>query len=217
MNLQKILMAAGLLIFQLSLAASVFAQDGGASKEPPFSPEKVTPLPIGSRIPKLTFKTIEGATFDLNEAISGKPAILIFYRGGWCPFCNRHLSQLQKLEPELIRMGYQILAVSPDLPEKLRPSIEKNKLSYTLLSDSKMAGAQAFGISFKVNDETVKRYKSMGIDLEKDSGETHHLLPVPSAFVIGKDGIIKFAYVNPDYKVRVDSEVLLTAAKAGLK
>lgn len=95
--------------------------------------------------------------------------------------------------------------------------MDKHGLKYTLLSDSKMAGARALGIAFKVDDTTLERYGQYGIDLEKSTGERHHVLPVPSVFVVGKDGIINFEYVNPNYKVRLQPEVLLAAAKAALR
>lgn len=114
-------------------------------------------------------------------------------------------------------MGYQIIAVSPDQPENLRKSVDKHSLSYTLVSDSKMTASKAFGLAHKVNEETLRRYRGFGIDLEKASGERHHLLPVPAVFVVGPDGTIKFQYVNPDHRIRLDAEVLLAAAKAYLK
>ncbi|RMG56015.1 MAG: hypothetical protein D6723_01360 [Acidobacteria bacterium] len=126
------------------------------------------------------------------------------------------LGQLRKIESQLIALGYQLIAISADRPERLRQSIQKHQLHYRLLSDSQMTAARAFGLAYKVDDRTVERYKKLGIDLEEASGEKHHLLPVPAAFVIGTDGVIKFAYVNPNYKVRVDPDVLLAAAKAAL-
>jgi peroxiredoxin len=127
------------------------------------------------------------------------------------------LGQLQSIAPQLVDLGYQIIAISPDRPEHLRESLEKNKLGYMLLSDTKLAAAQAFGIAYRVDDETFAKLKSFGLDIEAASGEKHHLLPVPSAFVVDGDGKISFAYVNPDYKTRVDPDVLLAAAKAALK
>jgi peroxiredoxin len=142
--------------------------------------------------------------------------VLIFYRGGWCPFCNKHLGQLQQAEPQLRELGYRIVAVSPDRPEKLKESTDKGGLSYTLLSDSSMVAAQAFGIAFEVDAPMLEKLASYNIDIEADSGETHHLLPVPAVFIVGKDGVIDFSYANPDYKTRLASEVLLAAAKAAL-
>ncbi len=127
------------------------------------------------------------------------------------------LGQLQKIEARLIKLGYQIIAVSADRPEKLQESVSKHSLTYTLLSDSKATGPQAFGIAYKMDDKMVEAFKGYNLDIEAASGETHHILPAPAAFVVGTDGMIKFAYVNPNYKVRVDPDVLLAAAKAALE
>jgi peroxiredoxin len=176
----------------------------------------VCPIKNGSRLPRLTLTGIEGKKFDLNDAVAKKPTVLVFYRGGWCPYCNSQLSELRKAEPELLKMGYQIMAISPDLPTEQRKTLIKQELSYTLLSDSKMTAAQTLGIAFRVDDATYAQYKKNGVDLEKSSGERHHLLPVPTVFVVGTDGTIHFSYLNPDYRVRLNPDVLLAAAKAAL-
>lgn len=178
------------------------------------SADKVTPLLISSEIPDVFLKNINGETLSLRTAVAKQPAILIFYRGGWCPYCSRHLADLHKIEDELYEIGYQILAISPDKPEKLKSTLQNIELNYTLLSDSPMTASKAFGLAFKVDQETVDRYKSIGLDLEGDSGHDHHLLPVPAVYIVNTDGIVKFNYVNPNYKERINGEVLLTAAKA---
>jgi peroxiredoxin len=127
------------------------------------------------------------------------------------------LGQLQKIVPDLTELGYRIVAVSPDRPEKLRPSVERNDSGIQLLSDSKMQAARAFGVAFQLDDAMVEKLNGFGIDVEEASGETHHQLPVPAVFLVGRSGRIEFQYVNPDYKVRLDPEVLLAAAKAAAK
>lgn len=86
-----------------------------------------------------------------------------------------------------------------------------------MLSDSKMEAAKRFGIAYEVNAKTLKRLSGFGIDVEAASGEDHHLLPVPSVFIADKDGSIAFSYVNPDYRKRLDSEVLLAAARSAAR
>ncbi len=125
------------------------------------------------------------------------------------------LGQLQKVEADLIKLGYQLVAVSPDTPAKLAASVKKNGLNYLLLSDSDMAAAKAFGIAYKVNDGMMEKLKSYKIDIEAASGRDHHLLPVPSVFV-SVGGVIQFQYVNPNYAVRLDADVLLLAAEKAL-
>jgi len=127
------------------------------------------------------------------------------------------LGQLQGIVPELKKLGYRIVAVSPDRPEKLAASSEKNRSDYLLLSDSRMEAAKAFGLAHQLDDATVEKFKDYGIDLEADSGQKHHQLPVPAVFVVGNSGRIEFHYVHPDYQVRVDPDVLLAAARSAAK
>ena len=98
--------------------------------------EDVRPLLMGQSIPNVGLKTKQGEDFDLRAAAQKQPLIIIFYRGGWCPYCNKHLGQLQQADSQLRELGYRIVAISPDRPEKLKESIDKGELSYTLLSDS---------------------------------------------------------------------------------
>jgi len=117
----------------------------------------------------------------------------------------------------LIGLGYQILGICPDKPENLKPTIEKGKLKYRLLSDASMAGARGLGIAFRVDEGTYAKLGKYGIDLEKTSGHKHRQLPVPSVFIIDSGGVIRFSYVNPNYSVRLAPEVLLAAAKSVAK
>lgn len=94
---------------------------------------------------------------------------------------------------------------------------EKEIEGTIFLSDSRLEAAMAMGVAYHASDETVKGLKGYGIDIEDASGETHHLLPVPSVFILDTSGKIRFQYVNPDYKVRIDGETLLAAARAALE
>ncbi len=180
------------------------------------SANEICPIKVGARIPPTKLPAVDGNLFDLNAAFSQKPTVVIFYRGGWCPFCNRQLSQIRKIHPQLLSMGYQLIAVSADRSEKLAETVQKDSLDYTLLSDSKASAAQALGLAFRVDSSIVERYKRNNMDLEDASGERHHILPVPAVFIVGIDGIIKFEYVNPNYTVRIDPDVLLAAARSAL-
>ena len=124
------------------------------------------------------------------------------------------LGQLQAIESDILSLGYQMLAISADQPENLVPTVDKHSLGFTVLSDSKMDAARAFGLAFQIDDPTYERYKGFGIDLEKASGAQHRQLPVPAVFIFDASGKIAFSYVNPDYRVRVPPSVILAAAKA---
>ena len=104
--------------------------------------------------------------------------------------------------------------ISIDKPELLLESLNDPDIGYTVYSDSALSATRVFGLAFRVDDELNERYLSHDIDLEKASGENHHVLPAPATYIIGTDGIINFAYINPDYKVRLHPDVLLAAATA---
>lgn len=180
-------------------------------------PEEVQPLSQGQSIPNGELTTLEGKKVELKTLISQKPSILIFYRGGWCPFCNLQMGQLVKIEPDLMKMGYQLLAITPDKPESLRESLEKHGINYTLLSDRTMELTRQFGLAYRLDPQTLDKMKGFGVDLEKSTGNSLHELPVPAAFVVDTHGLIHFVYYNPDIKVRVNPDELMKAAKGALK
>ena len=184
------------------------------AEELPNAPDKVQPILLSLKMPDANVQSLQGKAISLSAVAAGKPMILVFYRGGWCPYCNVQLSDLRLIQKQTDALGYQMVGVSPDTPTELNRTIDKQKLEYTLISDSKANAMRAFGIAYRLDDKTVEKYKEYDIDLERSSGETHHGLPVPSVFIIDAQGIVQFSYVNPDYKARVPSSVVLAAAEA---
>ncbi len=206
---------------KLSIRSFVFALclalAGNANAyQAPSDPAQVKPLKVGDRAPTFTVRTAAGVDYVFDSAKRAKPAVLIFYRGGWCPYCNTHLSALNKAEPEMLSMCYEVLFMSTDKPELLYPSLKDKDIRYTLLSDAKMTAAHAFGVAFRLDDATFERYKTRGLDLEATTGETHHELPVPSLFIVDKAGVIRYAHWSPDFKVRLSADEILTAARGAL-
>lgn len=173
----------------------------------PLLPEDISPLLIGENIPKVNLLDAAGQNFDLNAAVSSKPTILIFYRGGWCPFCSKQLAGIQEIEQDLTKMGYQIVAVSTDSPENLKNTETKQKLTYTLLSDADLSISKQFGIAFK----SPKNYDKF---LPETSGGKNidKLLPVPSVFILNRKGNIRFEYINPNITQRLSASLLKAAA-----
>lgn len=125
--------------------------------------------------------------------------------------------QLREIEPELKGLGVQLLAISPDRPSKVREILGKHKMGFTLLSDSEMIAAQAFRVAYKLDDQTLGELRKYNIDVEDASGQKHHMLPVPAVFLVATNGVIQFEYENPDYKVRLDPELLMAAVKIVFK
>ncbi len=179
-------------------------------------PWSVKPLLPGQQAPAFSAPDAAGGLFDFDPENLEKPAVLVFYRGGWCPFCNLHFAELRKAQQPLLDMGYSITFISMDSAELMAEAhLDGEPVPYGLVSDAAATISKAFGIAFRVDDETYEKYKNKhNLDLEqKAGGNTHHILPAPSVFIVDTDGIIKFSYTNPDYKVRLHPEVLLAAAR----
>jgi peroxiredoxin len=203
------------------LAILLFALVAGCGQAPeagragvPDDPADVRPLLPGMPVPSFAALDPDGRERRFVPGELERPLVVTFYRGGWCPYCSRHLMAYREVEPELVSMGYELLFISPDRPEVSKQHLAGSDFELTLLSDSDMAISSAFGLAFRVDEDTVRRYREEhDIDLEGDSGQTHHLLPVPATYVIGTDGVVRFMYANPNYRERLDPELLVTAAR----
>jgi peroxiredoxin len=124
-------MTASISLFFLFLGFASFS----ASAQLPEKAEDISPLLIGENIPEATVKAPDGNDHQVLELFSQKPTVLLFYRGGWCPYCNTHLAEIQEAETRILELGYQIIGISPDSPDNLKATDEKNKLNYSLYSD----------------------------------------------------------------------------------
>ena len=173
----------------------------------------VMPLLNGQFAPKTTLKMADGSPVSLQALTMQKPTIVLFYRGGWCPYCNEQLAQLKEIESDLVALGYQILAISPETPQRLQEQKLETEFLVTLLSDSDLNTIRQFGVGFYLDAATELKYKAYGIALTKDDNGKS-VLPAPSIFILNNKGQVLFNYVNPDYKVRPSADLVLAVAKA---
>ncbi len=201
----------------LTTALFFLISSTGFAQDVPKDPFEVHPILINSTIPNTSVKTINGDNILLHDVVKEKPTVFVFYRGGWCPYCTRHMAELAQVEEQILEMGYQIVGISVDRPEVLRATLEEIELEYTLLSDSPAEALKGFGLAFEVDQATVDRYMNVGIDLEADSGHDHHILPAPAVYIVDQEGTVNFQYVNPNYRERISGEILLAAAKSFMK
>jgi peroxiredoxin len=179
----------------------------------PDSPQQVQPLSVGVRAPIFAARTTTGELRTFEPDSYKKPVVVIFYRGGWCPYCNAQLSDLHLVEPKLRKSGFDIVFLSTDRPELLYTSLKATDIHYTLLSDSHLEAAKSFHVAYHVDDATFAKLREYGEDLEATTGTKQHELPVPSVFIIDTSGTIRFVYSNPDYKIRLGADALWTAAQ----
>lgn len=192
-------------IIIILLLLGLILPDGVA--QVPDSPEDVSPLLISEKIPEVSVQDINGTILAISDVIKDSRSVFLFYRGGWCPYCNAHLSSVGEVEEDILELGYQVIAISPDSPGKLRTTAEKEKLNYTLYSDASGKLMTAMGIAFKAHDRYEKR-----LDNYSD-GQNPGILPVPSLFVVETDGTILFEYINPDYKHRISADMLISVLR----
>lgn len=178
----------------------------------------VHPLLVGSSVPDIFVTTQSGEQQSFSALLVDKPTIVFFYRGGWCPFCNTQLGQLKQIEPELAALGIQLIGVSTDTPAQLQASSSKHSLNFQLISDPHNRLSQAFGLAFFTDEATTQRYLAkmeLSALLQTDSQNNKRLvLPVPAVYAIDRKGVIQFNYVNPNFKIRLDPNVLLAVAKS---
>lgn len=179
--------------------------------------ESVSPLLNGQLVPDTQVTTSSGESGKFSELIKGKKSIVFFYRGGWCPFCNTQMGQLKAIEPKLVALDYQLIGISTDSVEMLKESTQSMALQYQLFSDFESQLSQAFGLAYFTSAKTTKRYLA-GMDLKNPlqknaEGEERLVLPVPAVYLIDEKGRVQFSYVNPNFRVRLSSELLLAAAK----
>ena len=209
---------AAVLIF--SLVCSTAIRHGHADVPVAASADLVQPLGVGDLAPRFVVETVESQAFDFNPEKLAKPVMLLVFRGGWCPYCNMYLSDMRHVIPEIRALGIDVLFLSGDRPELLYESLEYQAqedivdFDYTILSDADAQASIALGIAFKASQRTVDYVNGKGDGYKKSSMERHGILPVPAVFAIGRDGLIAFTYINPEYKTRLPADELLAAARA---
>jgi peroxiredoxin len=176
------------------------------------SAEAARPLGVGERAPDFVATRVDHTPYAFSSSHLKRPYVLIFYRGGWCPYCNAQLADMHLVEPKLLASGFEVLFISTDRPELLYSSLKDQTVTYTLLSDPELRAAQAFHIAFHLDEQQYVDELKWGVDLEKTTGTKAHALPVPSVFIVDTSGVIRFVYSNPDYRVRLGAQELWKAA-----
>ena len=152
-----------------------------------------------------------GRRFDLASLVAAGPLLVTFYRGGWCPYCNLELRAYQARLAEIRAAGVALVAVSPEMPDHSLTTAEKNDLAFPVLSDPGSALAAALGIRFTLSDTVRPFYEKAGHALPARHGDGAWALPMPATFLVAKGGLIRAAFVEPDYRRRVDPAQALGA------
>ena len=164
---------------------------------------------VGDAAPSFVLQDMHGATVASREILSRASLVVSFYRGVWCPYCNLELQALQESLGEIRSRGAELVVISPQSAANSRKSTRLAGLDCPILIDKGNIVAAAFGLRFTLPDELIDLYKRLGNDLAAANGDDSWTLPMPARFVIGRDGVVEYAEVNPDYSVRPDPRDLL--------
>ena len=170
-------------------------------------------LQVGDQLASFELPNQLGQTISLDELQGASNIVISFYRGGWCPYCNIELCVLQQALPEFKSHGARLIAISPQLPDESMSTAEKNELSFPVLSDAGNKVAKEFGLVFTLSEQLRPLYESFNIDLPATNGDKSFELPIPATFIIDSDGVVKGAFVNADYKQRMDLSDIINVLK----
>ena len=166
-------------------------------------------LKAGDRIPDFRLPNHLGQERRISELLADSVLVLNFYRGGWCPYCNMELHALQQALPDIRASGADLVAISPELPDKAMDTQARHALEFEVLSDVGNHVCEAFGLTFELPQQLRPIYTSIGIDIPAFNGDDSFVLPVPASYVVDSDGIIRHHFVNVDYTRRLEPDDLL--------
>jgi peroxiredoxin len=178
-------------------------------------------LKAGDVTPSFTLPDHSGRSISSVKLLGQGPLVISFYRGVWCPYCNIELQGLEEARADIEARGASLIAVSMQNAANSRKSVRENELGFPVLIDEGGRVSEKFGLRYALSPETIELYRTLGNDLEAINGETSWSLPMPGRYVVGQDGVIAFAEVNPDYTHRPEPSDLLpildqlVRAKAG--
>jgi peroxiredoxin len=172
-------------------------------------------IKVGDVLERFTLDDATGTPVSLDEILGSGPAVIMFYRGGWCPYCNLALrTYQQELLPQLDTFDARLVAVSPQSPDESLSTVEKAALEFTVLSDPGARLADRIGIAFDQADDVVAAQRRLGLDLTKVNAEGAIRLPRPTVLVVDQDRIVRFVDVQPDYTARTEVADIIAALTA---
>jgi peroxiredoxin len=216
----------------LQAKLDAFKVDFKGGKAPYFAPQEIHPvmerataeliasgqagraLKAGDRAPTFSLNDPDGRPVTSAELLEKGPLIISFYRGVWCPYCNLELQALQETLPRFQALGASLLAISPQTAANSRKSQRQNQLDFPILSDTHNDVAAAFGLRFALPDNLIDLYKILKNDLPAFNDDPAWTLPMPARYVIGQDGVIAYAEVNPDYTLRPEPDSFLSVLQS---
>ena len=190
----------------LALSVLIFASLTTMAQQP-------MSLLVGSKAPKIEAVDNNGEAFSLEQTLKNGPVVVVFYRGEWCSYCNRHMAALEESLTQFKKLGVSVVAITPELAKYVKKTVKKTSASFSIISDPNHKIMDEWRVSFMLDETMYSRYKNFGINVDRASGNKDRVLPVPATYIIGKDGTIEVVHFNKDYTERMPVEDILSALK----
>jgi peroxiredoxin len=167
---------------------------------------------VGDKLEPFSLESATGDAVTLDEIVDNGPAVIVFYRGGWCPYCNLALRTYQReLLPRLAEFGAALVAISPQRPDQSLSTAQRAELSFTVLSDPGSRLAHRIGIAFEQDPGALAAQRTIGVDLAQVNAEGSIHLPRPTVLIVDRDHIVRFIDVHPDYTSRTEVADIVAA------
>jgi len=197
------------ILFATLVAALVFVLT--ASGQTTVEDAAKSALNVGAKIPAFTLNDALGRATSSKDLLKQGNTVIVFYRGAWCPFCNKYLNTLQKNMTRINEAGGNLVAISVENADRSQAIAKKNELTYTVLSDPNLNVARMFKIVYQMPDATNERYKSGGLDVAKYNSMEKAELPISATYIVNKKGVITYAHIEPDAKKRPTPDEIVAA------
>jgi peroxiredoxin len=197
-------------IFSFSLMGNLRGQENNIK-----SVKEATGLEVGATVPSFEAIDQNGKTQKLDDFLKEGPVVLVFYRGQWCPICNRHLSALNDSLEAIYEKGAKVIAISPERPENIRQTIEKTNAGFTLLYDDGYRISESFDVAFLPDFATRTAYNTaLGANLKDAHSDDSQRLPIPATFIINQDKKVVWRHFDPNYRNRASvNDILMVLSR----
>ena len=166
-------------------------------------------LKVGDSAPMFSAKNQNGKEIALKKLLKKGDVVMLFYRGQWCPYCNQQLKKMNDSLQFISAKGATIMAITPETMENVQKTIEKTKASFSIIEDKNLALMKSYKVNFAIDESTIVKYKTYGIDFDKANGSNSSNLPVPATYIVGKNGKIKYAFFDVNYTKRASVKDIL--------
>lgn len=166
-------------------------------------------ITVGQKLPDGRLAAVSGGDVEIDRLINGKPLVISFYRGGWCPYCNLELKALESISNEIETLGANIIAMSPESISHIKETKKKNGVSFEVYSDDGSRFAKALGLVFTLPKSLQDIYLAFDIDVEKHNGESKFELPIPTTLIVKPNREIVYIFADGDYAKRSEPNKIL--------